>query len=123
VRLDQKDVRYADAERVFIAAYQRASELAARHPRDGDMLFERAQAEYWIGFVARQRGDFAVERAWFTHCQPCPMHRITLHDDRRLGGGERSACRVRTGSRRRFCLNWPRQWRARGAILVCDYFL
>jgi serine/threonine-protein kinase len=30
------------------------------------MLFERAQAEYWIGFIARRRGDFAAAREWLT---------------------------------------------------------
>ena len=63
-RLDQ--ARYNDATAAFTTAYERAAALAARHPADGDMLFERAQAEYWIGFVARRRGDAATERTWLT---------------------------------------------------------
>jgi len=63
-RLDQ--ARYPEATAAFTAAYGRAAALAARHPRDGDMLFERAQAEYWIGFVARRRGDASTERDWLT---------------------------------------------------------
>lgn len=66
VRLEQKDVRYAEAEKVFVAAYQRAAALAARHPRDGDMLFERAQAEYWIGFTHLKRGELGRTGEWFT---------------------------------------------------------
>ena len=63
-RLDQ--ARYPEATAAFTTAYGRAAALAARHPRVGDMLFERAQAEYWIGFVARRRGDAATEREWLT---------------------------------------------------------
>jgi serine/threonine-protein kinase len=63
-RIDQ--AKYAEAATAFTTAYQRAAALAARHPRDGDMLFERAQAEYWIGFLARRRGDFSTAREWLT---------------------------------------------------------
>jgi eukaryotic-like serine/threonine-protein kinase len=61
-----EQARYPEATAAFTTAYQRAAALAARHPRDPDMLFERAQAEYWIGFIARRRGDFATTREWFT---------------------------------------------------------
>jgi serine/threonine-protein kinase len=64
VRMEQ--TRYAEAEQAFITAHSRAATLAARHPQNGDMLFERGQAEFWIGFVARRRGDFAAERTWFS---------------------------------------------------------
>jgi serine/threonine protein kinase/tetratricopeptide (TPR) repeat protein len=64
IRLDQ--ARYADASKAFETAYQRTVALVTRHPRNADMLFERAQAEFWIGFTARRRGDFAVTREWFS---------------------------------------------------------
>jgi serine/threonine protein kinase/tetratricopeptide (TPR) repeat protein len=64
VRMDQ--ARYPEAAVAFNTAYDRAAALAARHPQGGDMLFERAQAEYWIAFAAHRRGDFAAERDWFT---------------------------------------------------------
>ena len=63
-RMDQ--ARYVEAEAAFTTAYRRAATLAARHPQNADMLFERAQAEYWIGFVARRRGDLDAEREWLT---------------------------------------------------------
>ncbi len=63
-RIEQ--ARYAEAEQAFSTSYQRSAALAARHPRDADMLFERAQAEYWIGFLARRRGDFTTAREWLT---------------------------------------------------------
>ncbi len=61
-RMDQ--ARYTDAAASFTAAYARAAALTARHPRDGDMLFERAQAEYWNGFIARKRGNLTTAREW-----------------------------------------------------------
>jgi serine/threonine protein kinase len=61
-RLDQ--ARYPEAAAAFQTAYDRAAALATRHPRNGDMLFERAQAEFWIGFTARRQGDSAAEREW-----------------------------------------------------------
>ncbi len=64
IRLDQ--ARYADAHLAFTTAYQRAAALVARHTQDNDALFERAQSEYWIGFVALRRGDLATTREWFT---------------------------------------------------------
>ena len=63
-RMEQ--ARYPEAATAFTTAYDRAAALAARHPRNGDMLFERAQAEFWIGFVARRRGDADLEREWLT---------------------------------------------------------
>lgn len=62
VRLEQ--ARYAEAETAFATAHARAAALAARHPQNADMLFERAQAEFWIGFTARRRGDFVRQREW-----------------------------------------------------------
>ncbi|HEY8994118.1 MAG TPA: serine/threonine-protein kinase, partial [Lacunisphaera sp.] len=63
VRMEQ--ARYPEAEQAFTAAYHRAAALVTRHPTNGDMLFERGQAEYWIGFVARRRGNRDTERDWF----------------------------------------------------------
>jgi serine/threonine protein kinase/tetratricopeptide (TPR) repeat protein len=65
IRMNQ--ARYDEAHRAFTTAYDRAAALAARHPDDPDMLFERAQAEYWVGFVARNRGDELTQHTWFTH--------------------------------------------------------
>lgn len=76
VRMDQ--ARYADAHAAFTAAYDRAAALAARHPKNGDMLFERAQAEYWIGFVARKRGDSAAEREWLTRYRDSAVELVAV---------------------------------------------
>ncbi|HWA24767.1 MAG TPA: serine/threonine-protein kinase [Lacunisphaera sp.] len=62
VRLEQ--ARYPEAEEAFTVAYSRAAALAARHAANADMLFERGQAEYWIGYVAHNRGNRTAEREW-----------------------------------------------------------
>ena len=56
--------RYPEAMRSFLAAYESAKVLAARHPENGEMLFERAQAEYWVGYVLRKRGELAAMTEW-----------------------------------------------------------
>jgi len=62
IRMDQ--ARYPEATAAFAEAYKRAAALVARHPRDGDLLFERGQAEYWNGFVHWKRGEFALAAEW-----------------------------------------------------------
>jgi len=66
IRMEQKDVRYADAARSFRAAYDRARSLTTKHPGDADMLFERAQAEFGIGFVYWKRRDAKGAVEWLT---------------------------------------------------------
>ncbi len=76
IRLDE--ARYNDAEAAFRAAHLRAAALATRHPQNADMLFERAQAEYWMGSTARRRGDFAAARVWFAHYRDSALALVTL---------------------------------------------
>jgi tetratricopeptide (TPR) repeat protein len=62
-RIDQ--ARYPEAMRSLSAAFTRAAALAERYPNNGDMRFERAQAEYWIGFVHWKRGHLTAAGTWF----------------------------------------------------------
>lgn len=64
VRLNQN--RYPEAQASFARAYARSKALAARHPGDGQLLFDRGQAEYWIGFVYWQRRDLDRAQWWLT---------------------------------------------------------
>jgi serine/threonine protein kinase/tetratricopeptide (TPR) repeat protein len=70
--------RYAEATAAFAEAYRRASALAARHPHDGEMLFERGQAEYWNGFVHWKRGEFAPAAAWLTRYHDTSLALVAL---------------------------------------------
>ena len=65
LRVDE--ARYAEAAAAYAEAYRRASAVATRRPQDGDALFERGQAEFGIGFVHWQRGEFADASEWLTH--------------------------------------------------------
>ena len=62
VRLDEGNHDAAMA--AFREAYARSSALYQRRPGNGQHLFDLAQAEYWIGFVAWQQGRFGDAREW-----------------------------------------------------------
>jgi tetratricopeptide (TPR) repeat protein len=64
VRLSQ--ARYDEALASFSRAYERSVELVQRQPGAGGRLFDRGQAEFWIGYVAWQRRDIERAREWFT---------------------------------------------------------
>jgi tetratricopeptide (TPR) repeat protein len=61
-----KQTQYPEAARAFRAAYERTAALAARHPENGTILFERAQAEWGIGNLHYLRGDMAPATEWLT---------------------------------------------------------
>jgi serine/threonine-protein kinase len=64
IRLDQ--ARYADASIAFDSAHRRATHLVQRQPKNADFLLERAQAEYWLGLTARNRGDLSLAYVWLS---------------------------------------------------------
>ena len=64
VRLDEG--KYAQAMAAFNEAYDRSSALYQRQPGNGQRLFDRAQAEYWVGAVYWNKGLFDQAQAWFT---------------------------------------------------------
>lgn len=52
-----------EAARRFDSAAAATAELLARAPQDGQRLFDHAQSEYWVGFIARRRGDLGAAEA------------------------------------------------------------
>ena len=64
VRLNQN--RYPEAQASFERAYARSKALVDRHPGDGNLLFDRGQAEFWIGYVYWQRRDLDRAQLWLT---------------------------------------------------------
>ncbi len=87
-RIDQ--ARYPEADAAFAAALTRASALTTRHPRDADMLFERAQVEFWIATVARRRGDTTVEREWATRYRDSTVALVAIEGKKMRAQGERT---------------------------------
>ncbi|HUR57895.1 MAG TPA: protein kinase [Opitutaceae bacterium] len=57
--------RYVEAAQAFSTAFERARSLTKRHPTNAEMLFERSQAEYWMGYAHRQRGDRDAAQQWW----------------------------------------------------------
>ena len=74
--------RYADATAAFNEAYLRAAALAAKHPKNGDMLFERGQAEYWIGYVYWRRGEFGDAATWLTRYRGTSLALLAIDPSR-----------------------------------------
>ena len=58
--------RYPEALESFQRAYERSSALVDRHPSDGPLLFDRGQAEYWVGFAYWQSRDLDKAQIWWT---------------------------------------------------------
>ncbi len=77
IRRDQG--RYAEAMSSFLAAYESAKILAARHPENGDMLYERAQTEFWIGFVLRKRGEVDAMTEWLVRYRDTAVALVALN--------------------------------------------
>jgi serine/threonine protein kinase len=86
IRMDQ--ARYAEAAAAFAEAYRRAAALATRHPRDGDILFERGQTEFWIGLVHWKRGEFADATEWLKRYYDTGLALVTLDPARQAWRGE-----------------------------------
>lgn len=63
VRLDEGN--HDEALAAFREAHARSTLLHERDPGNGQRLFDLAQAEYWIGFVALQQADLATAAEWF----------------------------------------------------------
>ena len=64
VRLDEG--KHEEAMAAFREAYARSSALYDRQPGKGQRLFDRAQAEYWIGLVFWREGRLDDAETWLT---------------------------------------------------------
>jgi len=62
IRVSQ--LQYAEALASFSEAYYRSKALYQNDLKDGEKLFNRAQAEFWVGFVHWRNGDLEEARAW-----------------------------------------------------------
>jgi tetratricopeptide (TPR) repeat protein len=61
VRLAKGDL--VEAMAGFREALDRTSALYGRAPQNGNRLFDKAQAEYWVGYAAMQQGDNTTAEA------------------------------------------------------------
>jgi len=72
-----------DAMRVFQRAADSTAELMARYPRDGQRIFDHAQSVYWVGYMARRRGQIQEAEGSFRQYQALAQ-RLTQMDPSNL---------------------------------------
>ena len=75
IRFEQ--FKYTEAQAAFMEAYERSDALYQRVPTDGERLFNRAQAEFWVGYVAMQSGSLKDSSLWLTKYRDSSLK---LHD-------------------------------------------
>jgi tetratricopeptide (TPR) repeat protein len=64
IRIDER--QYEAALESFREAYERSAALYRNDPSDSTRLFNRGQAEFWVGYVYWRRGDLEEARTWLT---------------------------------------------------------
>ncbi|HEY9064709.1 MAG TPA: serine/threonine-protein kinase [Burkholderiaceae bacterium] len=67
-----------EALRVFQRAADSTAELMARYPGDAQRIFDHAQSVFWVGFIARQRGQLADAEASFVRYQALAQQLVRL---------------------------------------------
>ncbi len=86
IREDQ--AKYPEAESAYLDAYQLDTKLAARHPKDGDTLFERGEVECYIGNLHTRLGEVSAAEEWFTRYHDTFATLLTLEPTRPLWQSE-----------------------------------
>lgn len=61
-----KEGNHQEAMTAFREAHARTTALFDRDPAQGQRLFDLAQSEYWIGFVAYRQGNYDQAELWLT---------------------------------------------------------
>ena len=85
VRLNEGN--HDEAMAAFREAHARSTALYQRAPRDGQRLFDLAQAEYWIGFVAWRQGRLDDAGVWLSKYRDSAIKLAAM--DRRNFGWQR----------------------------------
>lgn len=80
IRFDQ--LQYQEALTSFTEAYERSSELFENSPNDGERLFNRSQAEFWVGFSSWRNGDLADALNWWTRYRDSALQLVSLDSSR-----------------------------------------
>ena len=62
IRMSQ--YQYEQASRAFEQAYRHVEPLVLRNPDNGEMLFQRSQAEFWTGYMRWRTGDLDGAQQW-----------------------------------------------------------
>jgi tetratricopeptide (TPR) repeat protein len=57
-------LQYEEARQYFMEAFERSSLLYDKHADDDQRLFNRGQAEFWVGYVHWRSGNFDLAAEW-----------------------------------------------------------
>ncbi len=79
--ITEQSGRFDEAARSFTEAAASTAELLARHPDTPEHLFNHAQSQYWVGFIAYRRGLGAAAEAAFADYQALADRLVALAPD------------------------------------------
>jgi tetratricopeptide (TPR) repeat protein len=80
IRIEQ--LQYDEALAAFNEAYERSAALQQHNPLDGETLFNRSQAEFWVGFVHWRSGSLADAREWLAKYRDSALELNALDSSR-----------------------------------------
>jgi tetratricopeptide (TPR) repeat protein len=80
IRIEQ--LQYDEALASFQEAYERSAALQRHDPTDGERLFNRSQAEFWVGFVHWRNGSLSDAREWMTRYRNSALELVALDSSR-----------------------------------------
>ena len=80
IRIEQ--LQYDEAQASFSEAYDRSAALQRNDPLDGERLFNRGQAEFWVGFVHWRNGSLSDARQWMTQYRDSALELFALDSSR-----------------------------------------
>jgi len=80
IRIEQ--LQYDEALAAFSEAYERSAALQENDPLDGERLFNRSQAEFWVGFVHWRNGSLDDARRWMTRYRDSALELFDLDSSR-----------------------------------------
>lgn len=73
---------YEEALGAFTEANAQSRQLSFRHPSDTAILFERSQAEYWVGYVHWRIGNLDDAARWLSVYRDSALELTRLEPDR-----------------------------------------
>ncbi len=73
---------YEEALAAFTEAHAQSRQLSLRHPSDTAILFERSQAEYWVGYIHWRIGNLDDAARWLSVYRDSALELTRLEPDR-----------------------------------------
>jgi len=73
---------YEEALAAFTEANAQSRQLSLRHPSDTAILFERSQAEYWVGYIHWRIGNLDDAARWLSVYRDSALELTRLEPDR-----------------------------------------